>query len=404
MIGGGVFLGMLNYVFTVVMAHAFSVSDFGEFQVYMNLVVMLSVLGGALSPYAVRMAAVAQSQDVGSDFNRILSLYRHNKPRVFGLLAVCILILMLCVTHFIAVDGLVPFFIILCTAVVATLGGIFSGIVQGLKSFFHFNTVNIGSALVKIGLCVILAVLTKNPGLALIGFFISQLSIFYFFERKTITTFPQSSRHEPAKMGNIFTPVFFRDIIYTFLYSASLSVLFNGDILLAQISVHDETLGLMSVFLIIGKMILYSNVALMNVVLPYIAGSKESETPVIAIGYGILSSIGAGGIALFKIFPMFMLHTVFHAPMGTGIESILWQSGVIALLLSFMTLEATIAYASKVPRFVGILVASTVLFAISMAFFGGSIQALAYVLMYSYGIGWLLLLANRLLRAQFASR
>lgn len=400
MIGSGVFLGVLNYFFSVVMVHVLPLSSFGQFQVYTNLIALLSVVGGAITPYMIRMSAYARyGQDNGNEergFTILFNLYRQHRYLIIGTLGLFVAVMLLIASYFVTFSIGHAFFIIVGVVLFTILAGIFSGIMQGIKAFFHFTCVNITSVLIKIVVAAGVAWITKSPGAALLGLAVSQMVSFYFFQKKVLKEF--SSSVQSANIKDIPHTLLY-DILYTFLFSILLSFVSNGDMLISQSILDGEMLGFMGVFVVVGKMILFANIAMMGVVMPYVAQAKDRYAlrQVVRFAYLLILAISLVGILGFLLLPHIILEVLFHMPANSFLEPILWQTGCVAALLSLLTLEATISYARKIPRFIPLFFGIVGVFILLVYGYGSNVPSLMKMIGISHAVGWLLLVSNRLL-------
>ncbi len=398
MIGGGVLLGILNYTFIVIMAHVFSISGFGEFQTYASIISFASVVGTAPAYYAMRLSAWSSRDTERRELSSLIRFYLRYRAYVIGFLISAVGIILLAVFSAMRIHGTVLFLLVLLSVVTAILELFFSGIVQGTKKFFRFTSINLVSAFLQIVCAGLVGYITRSPVLALSGFVVSQLYALFFFEQTAVRSFRPDDGLDKGTRG-ILTSSLVRQLPTTFLFSLGLVVLSNGDIMLSRLVLSPEALGFMSIFLVIGKMVLFSNLALMGVILSYTpegASSGRSGRVVIPLAYAIMGAIGIAGIGIFLLIPRFVLHTLFHVPIGSFLEPILWQAGVIELFLSFLSLEATVLFARKIRGMPIVLCVIALVFCVAMCLGGHSVESLARILAGVYAGGWLVLLTYRI--------
>jgi hypothetical protein len=98
--------------------------------------------------------------------------------------------------------------------------------------------------------------------------------------------------------------------------------------------------------------------------------------------------------------PRFVLHTLFHVPVGSFLEPILWQGGIVELFLSLLCLEANILFGRRIQGVGVILCTIAFVFCITMYFGGHSVESLIHILASVYAGGWIVLGVYRLVHSR----
>jgi len=116
-----------------------------------------------------------------------------------------------------------------------------------------------------------------------------------------------------------------------------------------------------------------------------------------AAATSLIVLVSGCAIALFALFPRLILRILFGARYEEFAGS-LWIFGVIALVLSLLLLEAYVAFARRDARILLLLALTTLLFAVSLVAFGGSIQDIAASIAGSLTLGYVFALTLNLRR------
>lgn len=332
---GSAIISVVNYVFNLVMGRMLEPVEFSEVVSLLALAVITGVpsatLAKLMTKYTAEYEAKGQTNLINS-LDRFITRY----SLAIGLIMLLIFwILIPFLSLFLKIEKL-PLFIFSLIFPISFIAASNRGTLHGLQKFIPLSVTGIISVTLKLILAILFIILgfsVSGVMLALIiGVFASYLygfikvkSYFRLVQKKDAKV--QVDWKDIRSYGSI---IFWTSL----LLALSLSI----DVILAKHFLSPDLAGQYSALSILGKIVLYGSGVFVTVMFPMVSASHTNkdgkEKEILKISLGIVTVVSILVLALFTVFPEFVIKMLF----GVKYLSVAPYLGWFGLAMVFYTL------------------------------------------------------------------
>lgn len=177
-----------------------------------------------------------------------------------------------------------------------------------------------------------------------------------------------------------------------FFFSLALVLVSNLDVVLVKYFSDAETTGYYGAFGLLGKIILWLNLAVVSVMLPGACAEghagKRPDKRHLLNSYGIMVLVGISAMLFYYFAPNFTIK-MFFGEKYVYDTSVLWLFGLMSFLLSLLTLEANLSFAKRDFRVVYFLAATVVLMVVGVSIYHTNLKEIVLTFTVSFLFGYI---------------
>ena len=398
---GSVIGGFLGYLFHFIISRKLSVGQYGELQSLVSIFAILGVFPAALSYFVIKYSSVfAKFKDYRSnkEFIKLLN------SKIIRLNTFLFLLFLLCVPligKFLHTENYFGLIIIGIAAVFSAAATVYRGMLTGWEEFGKVSLIGILGALAKLASGFLIVIFFPAASAVIIAFLITGIAGWILakaFSKKKYFTIRKEKTTESDWQSKYFSRMNIKkSIVPIFIFSLALILISNIDIILVKNLTSSELTGYYGALSVLGKIILWLNLAVVGVILPNACangqGKKSVSRKILFSAYGLIFLISFSAAGLYFLFPTFVISLLFGAKYAV-FHSDLWLFAVMALALSLLTLESNFAYARHDFKISYILLGIAILMALSIYFFHATIREVVIGITISFAVGYLAALAK----------
>ena len=401
LIGGSIILtgslltSVLNYVFNLVMGRMLSPSDYGAVVSLVTLTMLAGVPGSALTLMLAKRTAVLKAR---ADYASAAQLFRFVQ-RISWIAGIIGTAVLLALTPFFArffhTEPL-PFIIFSLIAPVTLLAASGGGILQGNGQFVHLSAFRFLSTAGKLALSIALVWIGLSVSgviaAVIIGSLLSYMYARWALMSKITRTLGSgiatqvdaadySWRTFIGAIPQILGPIFYATVLITIFTSI--------DVIIVKHFLEAHAAGEYSALAIIGRIVTYSGLAIVTVLLPEASAAHAkragSGARLLAQSLLLVLITGAAIAALFFIAPQLVITLLF----GATYQSVAPYLGLFGLAMLFGSLSFVFVHyymATQAKYFLYPFGAATMVLIIGLWLYHSSIQQIAFVQLVANGL------------------
>ncbi|MBM3206311.1 MAG: hypothetical protein FJZ43_01685 [Candidatus Staskawiczbacteria bacterium] len=389
---GSLLVGVMGYAFHFLISRHLSVYEYGELQSLIAIYSILAILGSALSYLVVKYSSViAKNRDYKSNREFIKFITSHTIRISFFIFA-CLVFTSPILFNFLNLNSFLGLFLIILASYIGLLSSVYMGNLAGWEDFLSLNISSVLGALTKLVFGFFIAVIFIKAHMVVIAILIASISSLlasYYLAKKRILS--KNSTEIKKDWKEYFPNINFKKIIVpTFVFSSLIALILNFDVLLVKIFTSTEITGYFGALSIIGKAIFWINSIIIAIALPkiYSSNSKKSPWDVILKPYRIILSVGILGIIFCLFFSEYIVFVSFGQKY-VEFSSLLWNFALMALLLSLLSLESNVAYASHKFKISYILAFTLFIMTLGVYLFHNDIKSIIWSINISFTFGYI---------------
>ncbi len=311
-------VSITNYLFNLIIARNFTLSDYGEYTTALSYILILSVPITAFSLIVIKKigeAGIQYRQNLAEKINsQLITLLKTNLVYTVGILAAISYLI-----YSISTVTFASLFFILTSLIVTLFSTFYVSILQGSKLFRAAGMILVFTALIKlIGGYLLLTYSPQLEYLYLIIIFSMLLTI--MIGRKIInfkittnefTTSLSDKKTHIAKIAlhNLKK----KNILISLFTTIGLVGLINFDVILVQKFFAPEEAGLYSAISLLGKIITYVSAPISLVAFSFFTGddSKSNSKKILLITSIFFIILGASASIFYFYFAEFVVRLIF---------------------------------------------------------------------------------------------
>jgi len=404
MMAGNLLAGFLGYVFHFLISRRLSISAYGELQSLISLAGILAVPSAAITFFTIKHSSGYFAKN---DFAGNFAFYHWLRLKVYWIISGLSVIFVLISPWLLAYLHLPSYpdlFLAWLFVAVGLLVAVKSGILSGWQDFKSISLSAVLATLIKLIVGVMLVELAATAFSALIGYLAAGIFSFIFLKSLIRKKGRLTKEAQTENKDNFFKPQLvwqeIKKIILPVLFFTFLLSLLNSlDMLMVKNLVSPELAGFYGAFNILGKIIFWASSAIVAVILPMACAQSSQKQKLdkktLLFANLLIFAICLGGAAMYLFFPDLIISLLFGAKY-LALANSLWAFALMALSLSLLSLEATLAYARYDFKISYLIAGSLILEIILVSLFHQNLLMIALMVALAQFIGYVLCLAYNL--------
>jgi O-antigen/teichoic acid export membrane protein len=310
---GTILAGFFGYIFSFVLARLLSVVQFGEYQFFASVFVILGIVSSGLTYFVIKQTAVfASVEDYQSNYFFIDKIFR--KIRLPVIIFLILFLTIFIFSELFKLNNLTALAIVGLSLIFSVLGSIYSGVLAGWQDFKRFALVNVLATLMRL-LALILVFFYPSVATATLSFFFAGVANFvfgFFFSRSKWFKSKWATKSLTIK-DNFKLEI--STVTSALVLSIITIVISNIDVLLLKFFLNSETMGHYTVLALLGRVPFFISIAIIAVFLPKFCQAhnlpgQEKEKQLVRFSYLAVSLINV----FFVIFYYLFSHKhIFHS-------------------------------------------------------------------------------------------
>lgn len=402
MMAGTAIGGILGYLYHFVVSRQMSVAEYGELQSLLSFFLIFGVFNSAVSYFTVRHTSVfAAHNDQAANWEFINYLI----PKVLKYTAIFFILLLVFSSIFsstLRFSNPIGFMIISLATFVSTLAAVYTEVLRGWKEFFILSVVGVFAVFSKLASGAALAFLFHKTSIVSISLLIPPFAVWYLakhWSRKKII-YQSAQEIKPKWKDKYFFETNIRkSAVAIFFFSLALVLVSNFDMVLVKYFSSPDTAGYYGAFALLGKIVLWVNLAVVGVMLPGACADghsgKRPDKKNLIFSYGLTATVGLGMTLAYFLIPEFFVKLFFGEKYIFDVQ-ILWMFGMMSYLLSVLTLEANLSFAKHDFRAVYFLAATAIVMVAGVAKYHANPAEMILVFSVAFLLGYILITALNL--------
>lgn len=398
--------GLLGYLFHFFIARRLSISQYGELQTLLSIFTIFSVFASALTYFAIKHASVFATHndyEASREFTKYLA--KKVARTAFGLFLFFLILspLLNYILHLSDVLGLVA---VGLTIFFSALAVVYQETLRGWQEFFLLGVIGLATAIVKLVSGVSLAIVFPKASAvsfsllaaALLGWYLMKL-----YSRKKIGTEIQSRDEENWKEKYFSESNIRKTAFLIFIFSLGIALVSNLDMILVKNLTSPQTAGYYGALSLLGKIILWLNLAVIGVILPGACAQgysgKRPDSKHLLISYGLVLIISLALIAVYYLAPQVTIKMLFGEKYLSQAGN-LWLFGIMAFLLSLLSLEANLSFAKNDFRVAYFLGGVVIAMTLGIAKYHSNLREIVLAINMAFLLGFFAILMLNLFQEQ----
>lgn len=391
-VSGTLFAGSLGYLFHFLISRKLSVAEYGELQGLLALLGIVGVFSSSLSYFVIKYSSAFAKQN---DFGATRAFIEWVNSQIHKLVIAFLVLFVLAspfIHNYLKLSDFVGIIAVGFAIVFGILTTVYAAAFAGWQDFLLVNVIGAFGSLLKLFFGLLIAIFLAKASFVIFSVFIAAAGGWFlarFFAKKKFFKGPAEKIDWKEKY---FPDLKIREIVFPiFIFSLMIALLSDLDVLLVKNLTSPEITGYFGALKILGKIILWINLAIVAVVLPEAcaeghAGQNISLKKLLG-AYGLIVFTSACATLIYFFFPEFTIKLFFGAKYAVFGPD-LWLFGIIALILSLLMFEANIAYARHDFKISYILGFSALLMTIFIYLFHETIRQTALGIIFAVFIGY----------------
>jgi len=329
MVGGNMIVSVINYAYHLIMGRTLGPVNYGILASVYSILYLISVVPTSASVSIIKFVSSAKSD------SETYSIYRSLSNFVFYLAIILSLIFIFLspsIAKFLHIENfwivslvsLVLFFNLITLVNQATS--------QGLLKFTGSVVPNLISAVVKLGLGIILVILGWSVFGATFAVVIGAV-LSYFYSRWFIGKIINKKKVESFNLKP-----FFKYSIPVLVQAFSFTSLFTTDLILVKHFLPAFDAGIYAALSTLGKIIFFAVSPIVGTMFPIVAGRKargEGYEKVFSVSFGITFAISIFVVALYWLFPNIAIGVLYGKAYLSASTELVWMG----IFILFYTLS-----------------------------------------------------------------
>lgn len=400
---GTLFTGSLGYLFHFLISRKLSVAEYGELQSLLALLGIVGVFGSALSYFVIKYSSAFAEQN---DFGANRAFIEWVNSQIYKLIIVFLVLFALAspfIHGYLKLSGFSGVIAVGFAVVFGILTTVYIAVLVGWQDFLSVNIIGAFGSFLKLFFGFFIAIFFAKASFVIFSVFIASIGGWFlarFFAGRKFFKEPAEQIQIDWK-AKYFPDLKIRKIILPiFIFSLMIALLSDLDVLLVKNLTSPEITGYFGALKILGKIILWINLAIVAVVLPAACAEGHRGQSIslkkLLGAYGLIIFTSGCATLIYFFFPEFTINLFFGAKYVV-FKSDLWLFGIMALILSLLMLEANIAYARHDFKISYILGFSALLMTIFIYLFHDTIRQTAVGIIFAVFAGYFFALILNLL-------
>lgn len=320
MIGGGMVINVINYLYHLVMGRILGPVDYGILASLFSILYIVGIVPTSTSVAIVKFISSAKNS------HEIVTIYRSLYKLVFVIasaLSVLTIVASPFIANFLHIENI--FLVILITPILffSLITLVNQAASQGLLKFMGFVLPNFASSVVKICLGVLLVVVGYSVFGAMIGVFAGGLLAFFvskWYVRGIKKTKKFKNEYDLKPFLRYSLPVFLQALAFT--------AIFTTDVILVKHFLSPFNAGIYAALSTLGKIVFFASSPISSVMFPVVAGRSAKGEKYLEIFWGsfaltlIVSTIVVG---VYYFFSDFAINILYGTAYLSASSDLIWM-------------------------------------------------------------------------------
>lgn len=373
---------VINYFFHFTVGRMVSVPVFGEVEVLVSLLNVISIPAMAITMIVTKYSACAKAENDPCENYKIMA-YMHKKIVIYGLpIFLIALFLTPFLKSFLKIESSFPIIIVWAVMLLSLFGSVNGGIINGWQKFKDANWMAILGAGVKfIGAIILIKIGWELNG-AIAGFFLGALASYLL--SLYVLRFIIEKRKKPNENGRKL--IDFSDIkkyaAPVLVGNLALAVLGNADMVIAKHNLSLEMAGEYGALTIVSKIIFFAT-GVIGTVLFAMASEKNHKNgnsfSIFKNAFYLVLAVCFLSSLVYFLFPEFIMSILFGNKY-VHISHLLGRFSLLAALYSLINIILMYLLSVQKTRIVYWLFAISLFSIFLSLFFGKSIFAILNIM------------------------
>jgi len=402
--------GFLGYLFHFTLSHQLSVGQYGEFQTVISLNMILGVVFSAVSYFIIKQSAVFALHHDRDGQAHFLSYVMKKFRYLVLFFSVLFLLFLPVIKNVLRLEDYWGIIAIGFSIAIGFYYSFYSNSLQGWNDFVGLSIIGLAIVSIKVASGYLLVVFFPTASVGIWSLVIAAVFGWLITERYFRKKWPmlKNKKVDMQWREKYFSGLNFRkSLMQIMLFSLGLAIVSNVDILIVKNVASAEVAGYYGALSVLGKIVLWLNFSIISVLFPSACAAGYSDQPVqiktITGSYGFIFLISIPILIAYYFWADFFVRLLFGQPYLV-VSANLWLFGVMAFVLSLLTLEANLALARHDYFPSSCLLFLTALILIfSVALLHTDIRAIILAITISFFSGWVMMLLLNL-RHRFKSK
>jgi len=359
---------LFNYLYQVFMGRFLTPREYGELLALLSLLYVVSVLFDTINASATKLSALYGKNRELVSRGSVLILVAGS------LLYFFLLLLSVPISRFLNIQKLSYFPLVFLSVPLGMLLSFYQGILRGLQKFGNFAITLSSWAIFKFVVGVVLVLRGLGVMGGILGFPIASLSTIFltlvFIGRKSEAGGIESANS--LNLGN-----FLRYSKFTFLTMLSYASLWNLDVVLVKHYFPPAVAGQYSAISVVGRIVLFSTMAVGLVVLPKAARSGKNWKMLLkALEFTLI--VSGMILVLYYLVPEFILNLLYGSKY-INLTPYIWKYGLAMSFLGMVNVMMNYGLATDNFKIVYCLIFGVFMEILGIVLYHGSIEAVINV-------------------------
>lgn len=391
----GFLAGALGYLFHAIMSRNLSISQYGELQSLISLLTIFTVLTNVFSYVGVKYAAVlARDDDVNSGW-QLLKALRQRVRQMSGYLIFVYVLVSPILRFYLDYQDMLGLAMVGIAGVIIFLTISDLGVLTGWECFSQISKVSIVGATVKLMAGVALVLISPTASIVIASCLLANITIWgmlRWFSKRRFRGGMHSMKIGQWK-AKYFSGINMRmNNVMIIAYSILIALISSVDILVIRHLLPRDVVGYYGALSVLGKIILWGNLAIITVVLPSAVAKgydRESVSRRVLVGaYSLIIGLSVAIIVVYYLFPSYVVH-IFLGDKYTQFSNTLWLFGVMAFILTLLQFEANFAFAKSDWRVLYLLILVLMMMVGGIYLQQNSIEGVVRAIIVSFSLGYI---------------
>lgn len=320
MIGGGMVINIVNYVYHLVMGRILGPVDYGILASLFSIIYIVGIVPSSTSVAIVKFISSAKNSGDISTIYKSLNKFVFMIAIAFSVLTI---ILSPLIANFLNIKNV--FLVVLIGPVLffSLITLVNQATSQGLLRFMGFVLPNFVSSIIKICLGTFLVVIGFSVFGAIVGVFIGAL-LAYFIS----TLYIKEISKTKVSQKNFNLEPFLKYSLPVFLQALAFTSIFTTDLILVKHFLSPFDAGIYAALSTLGKIVFFASSPISSVMFPVVAGRSSKGEKYLKIFWGsfaltfIVSTMVVG---VYYFFPDFAINILYGSVYLSASSDLIWM-------------------------------------------------------------------------------
>lgn len=273
-------VNIINFIYHILMGRILGPSEYSTLALIVSFLIIITYITSTIQTFIAKQSAIYFVENKNDQLRKLIRKFSLWVLIITFTIFFIITISMKYIKTFLNVNSLIPILMLGLIIIISSQLSIGRGVLQGTKKFIHLGSNQLLENVLKLILGIIFIYLNLKSIGAIIGIVIGLLISFIIVYlpiknnlKSTLDNINKSSNHKDLKNEDMFR----RSIFYTITMTVVFAIISYSDIVLVKHFFLPLESGYYSAINQIGKIILFSPMAIGMVILPRLSEKKVKK-------------------------------------------------------------------------------------------------------------------------------